>query len=183
MNFKNISIQKSQNLKAWRIGQKYLEDISCPIDPSPPKIQSNFHSKSSFEFNEVNLIQICWTKYSFENSNPSLWFQKFPWFKVVGLNLNPSTKFQIFLFRKGLNLSEFRNLLKSKSLGSNFIYESKSIFDFQMNFKTFLIKFPFFEKYSNLHLNPNFESKFKLFLLNFHNPWFNSSNQILKFYF
>jgi hypothetical protein len=42
------------------------ENIPCLIDPSPLKIRSNFHSKSSFEFNEVNWIQIHWTKYSFK---------------------------------------------------------------------------------------------------------------------
>jgi hypothetical protein len=96
-----------------------LENIPCPIDPSPPKIRSNFHSNSSFEVNEVNSIQIYWSKYSFENSNPCLGFQKCPWFKVIGLNLNLSTKFHIFLFRKGLNPSEFGNSSKLKSLGSN----------------------------------------------------------------
>jgi hypothetical protein len=56
------------------------ENISCPIDPSPTKVRSNFHSNSSFEFNEVNWLQICWTKYSFENSNLAMGFKK-----VLGL--------------------------------------------------------------------------------------------------
>jgi hypothetical protein len=42
------------------------ENIPCPIDPGPLKIWSNFHSKFSFEFNEVNWNQIHWTKYSLE---------------------------------------------------------------------------------------------------------------------
>jgi hypothetical protein len=52
--------------KPWRKVQKYLGKYSLSIDPNPPKFRSNFHSKSSFEFNEVNWIQIRWTKYSFE---------------------------------------------------------------------------------------------------------------------
>jgi hypothetical protein len=61
--------------KPWRKGQKYLENIFFPIDPSPPIIRSKFHSKSSFELNEVNWIQIHWTISSlFWNLNPCLGF-------------------------------------------------------------------------------------------------------------
>jgi hypothetical protein len=42
------------------------ENIPCTVDPSPLQIWSNFHSKSSFEFNEVNWIQIHWTISSFK---------------------------------------------------------------------------------------------------------------------
>jgi hypothetical protein len=42
------------------------EIFPYPIDSSSLKIRSNFHSKSSFEFNEVNWIQIYWTTSSFE---------------------------------------------------------------------------------------------------------------------
>jgi hypothetical protein len=46
--------------------------IPCPINPSPFKIRPNIHSKSSFEFNEVNWIQIHWTKFYFEIEIPAL---------------------------------------------------------------------------------------------------------------
>jgi hypothetical protein len=36
-------------------------------------------------------------------------------------------------------------------------------------------------KYSNFPLNPNYESEFKFFSSDFHNPWFKSSNQFQKY--
>jgi hypothetical protein len=68
------------------------ENIHCPIDPNPLKIRSNFHSKSSFEFNEVNWIQIYWTKYSFEIQILALDFKNvlglksFIWIRILQSN-------------------------------------------------------------------------------------------------
>jgi hypothetical protein len=59
--------------------------------------------------------------------------------------LNPSGKFQNFLFIRGLNLSEIGNLLKSKSLYLNFILEPSQFLIFWKNFNIFFIKFPFFK--------------------------------------
>jgi hypothetical protein len=66
----NLALVYLQNLEGKP--RNILENIPCPIDPSAPNIRSNFHSKSYFEFNAINSIQIYWTKYSFENSNPCL---------------------------------------------------------------------------------------------------------------
>jgi hypothetical protein len=65
-----------QNLKGKP--KNIWENIPCPIDPSPLKIWSNFHSKSSFEFNEVNWIQIHWNKSYFE-------FKSLPWISHMSL--------------------------------------------------------------------------------------------------
>jgi hypothetical protein len=95
-------------------------------------------------------IQIHWTKSSlFWNSNPCLGFQKCPWLKVVDLNFNPSTKFQISYLEKGLNLSEFGNFSKWKSLDSNFTPKPKSIFDFWKGLPCQILDI---WKYSNLSL-------------------------------
>jgi hypothetical protein len=57
-SFYTLSLSRShlQNLegKPRNICKIFL----CPIDSSPFKVRPNFHSKSSFEFNEVNWIQI-----------------------------------------------------------------------------------------------------------------------------
>jgi hypothetical protein len=49
-----------------RSPELFWEIFPCPIDSNPLKIWYNFQSKSPFEFNKVNWIQIHWTKSSFE---------------------------------------------------------------------------------------------------------------------
>jgi hypothetical protein len=84
-------------------------------------------------------------RFKFETKTPLKPFQnhcfpffgKYTWVKAIGLNFESSGQIPKFLFRKALNLSKFVNSLKSKSLGSNFIYEPKSIFNFQNRFQNF----------------------------------------------
>jgi hypothetical protein len=132
----NTVISKSCDFPSWPSCHSYVPCTYNYLHPSPFQTLLNFHSKSPFEFNEVNWIQIHWTKSSlFWNSNPCLEFQKCPW--ANDLNLNPTTKNphayfgMVYTF---LNLEsplsqklclEFKcPLISIKSLDSNFISKS-----------------------------------------------------------